>query len=197
MSNRSAENIIRSFGMANQLIIEELTKVQQVQKIDLGISDARTTHKEDSYYQQFDKAVRLEARSMAKHYEIFYCLEKSIRQIIIETMITQEGINWWISQRIPQSIGFEVNKRMKRDQETGMTIRSNEPIDYTTFGELSGIICQNWDIFGSLFSNQKAVERVLSNLNTLRGPIAHCGTLAEDEVLRLNLSVKDWFRTME
>jgi hypothetical protein len=35
------------------------------------------------------------------------------------------------------------------------------------------------------------------SLNTLRGPIAHCGLLAEDEVDRLKLSVKDWFRLLE
>jgi len=37
----------------------------------------------------------------------------------------------------------------------------------------------------------------MANLNTLRGPIAHCTLLAEDEVVRLRLSVRDWFRQME
>jgi hypothetical protein len=29
------------------------------------------------------------------------------------------------------------------------------------------------------------------------GPIAHCAPLAEDEVVRLRLSVRDWFRLMQ
>jgi hypothetical protein len=37
----------------------------------------------------------------------------------------------------------------------------------------------------------------MSNLSTLRNPIAHCTELAEDEALRLRLSMKDWFRQME
>jgi hypothetical protein len=31
-------------------------------------------------------------------------------------------------------------------------------------------------------------------LNMLRGPIAHCCPVSDDEVLRLQLTVKDWFR---
>ena len=37
----------------------------------------------------------------------------------------------------------------------------------------------------------------MTSLNMLRGPIAHCCPLADDEVLRLQLTVKDWFRLME
>ena len=59
------------------------------------------------------------------------------------------------------------------------------------------IITSNWDLFGSLFSSRKAVERIMANLNSLRGPIAHCSPLAEDEVLRLRLALRDWFRLME
>ena len=40
------------------------------------------------------------------------------------------------------------------------------------------------------------LENVLSRLNALRGPIAHCSILAEDEIVKLNLSVRDWFRLM-
>jgi Family of unknown function (DUF5343) len=37
----------------------------------------------------------------------------------------------------------------------------------------------------------------MTSLNVLRGPIAHCCPLAEDEVARLRLALKDWFRLME
>jgi hypothetical protein len=70
-------------------------------------------------------------------------------------------------------------------------------MDFTTFGELGEIIKANWDVFGGIFDSPKAVERVMANLNTLRAPIAHCSPLAPDEVLRLTLSVRDWFRLME
>ena len=45
--------------------------------------------------------------------------------------------------------------------------------------------------------SQKAFSKIMTSLNTLRAPIAHCCILAEDEVVRLKLAVKDWFRLME
>ena len=86
---------------------------------------------------------------------------------------------------------------MQRERDSGMTMRSEDQLDFTTFGELAEIIKANWSIFGSIFNSVKAVEKVMNSLNALRGPIAHCTILAEDEALRLRLSVRDWFRLME
>ena len=78
-----------------------------------------------------------------------------------------------------------------------MTPRSADLLDYTNFGELGEIIKANWVLFSDTFSDMKAVENTLARLNTLRGPIAHCSMLVEDEVMRLRLSLRDWFRLME
>lgn len=55
----------------------------------------------------------------------------------------------------------------------------------------------NWESFDAMFSSQKAFTKIMTSLNMLRGPIAHCCPLAEDEIVRLTLTVKDWFRLME
>jgi hypothetical protein len=86
---------------------------------------------------------------------------------------------------------------MQREIDSANTPRSSDPLDFTTFGELGEIIKSNWDVFGAIFTSPKAVEKVMASLNMLRGPVAHCSPLAEDEVLRLRLSVRDWFRLME
>jgi len=78
-----------------------------------------------------------------------------------------------------------------------VTLRSENEIDFTTFGELGEIVRSNWASFDALFSSEKAFTKIMTNLNVLRGPIAHCCPLSEDEVVRLRLSVKDWFRLME
>ena len=135
---------------------------------------------------------------MAKHYEVFYCLEKSIRALVSNTLETAEKAeHWWVLSRVPANVKTEVESRIQREVDTGMTRRSSDELDYTTFGELGVIITSNWDVFGGLFSSKKAVEKVMASLNSLRGPIAHCSPLAEDEVLRLQLTLRDWFRLME
>jgi hypothetical protein len=134
---------------------------------------------------------------MGQHYEVFYCLEKSIRRLIAQTLEAAEGAQWWDSGRIPPAIHADVAKRMQREVDSAVTVRSNQPIDFSNFGELGEIMKGNWALFGGIFDSQRAVERVIANLNTLRGPIAHCSLLAEDEILRLQLSMRDWFRLME
>lgn len=132
-----------------------------------------------------------------KNYELFYCLEKTIRTQISELLTDQFGEEWWNDKVVPQHIVGDVKNRIQREREAGITPRSFEPLDYTNFGELGEIIKKNWGIFASVFNNKKAVEKIMFNLNTLRNPIAHCSNLAEDEKLRLELSLRDWFRLGE
>jgi hypothetical protein len=189
---------IKAFGMTNQMLQEDLARLESALQIDLGSRAPAREPVEDVYYPQFDASVRKESALMAKHYEVFYCLEKSIRALVAETVAAAEGnANWWVSKRIPTNIQQEVASRIQKEVDAGMTRRSSEELDYSTFGELSVIIAANWDVFGGLFTSKKAVEKVMASLNSLRGPIAHCSALAEDEVVRLQLTVRDWFRLME
>jgi hypothetical protein len=152
---------------------------------------------DQDYYPQIDGAIRQEAADMAQYYEIFYSLENSIRNLIVETLVAAEPSGWWASGRVLPKIKADAEARMQKEVDSGVTPRSNEPIDFTNFGELGEIIKTNWDVFGGIFDSPRAVERVMANLNMLRGPIAHCSPLAEDEVVRLRLTVRDWFRLME
>jgi hypothetical protein len=180
------------------MLQEDLARLESALQIDLGHLPPIKEPVEDVYYPQFDASVRKESALMAKHYEVFYCLEKSIRALVSETVAAAEGsVSWWTSHRIPANIQGDVASRIQKEVDAGMTRRSTEELDYSTFGELSVIIAANWDVFGGLFTSKKAVEKVMASLNSLRGPIAHCCALAEDEVVRLQLTVRDWFRLME
>jgi predicted ATP-binding protein involved in virulence len=196
MNKKNITGLIQQFGMANQLAEVNLDTVEKKYNIDLGRA-SREEQLEESYFPQFDESVRKEASDMSRHYEVFYCLEKTIRSLISDTISEAEGANWWESGRVPPKLKNDVDNRIQRETDSAVTLRSDEPIDFTTFGELGELIKSNWDIFGSIFSSPRAVERVLANLNILRGPIAHCSKLAEDEIIRLELSLRDWFRLME
>lgn len=196
----SFEDKVKSFGMTNMLIESELSAIERKFNIILRESESDSSDIsdiEEAYFPQFSSELRLEAAKMAKNYEIFYCLEKTIRTQISEMLEEAEGVDWWNEDIIPPQIVADVKKRIKRERETGVTPRSTEPLDFTTFGELGEIIKKNWGLFASVFNEIKAVEKIMSSLNTLRNPIAHCTPLAEDEKLRLELSMRDWFRLGE
>lgn len=183
--------------MTSQLIEYELDKIEKKYGINLKRGHIKVVGVDDSYYPQIEQDIRSEAAKMAPRYEIFYSLEKTVRRLIADTLNAAEGPNWWQSDRIPPIIKTQAENVQKKEIDSAVTPRSDEPIDFCTFGELGEIIKLNWDRFASIFSSVKAVERVMSSLNTLRGPIAHCSPLADDEIVRLRLTVRDWFRLME
>jgi hypothetical protein len=188
------EDRIKLFGMSLALVERELDKVEKRLKLDLGryVAD----DKDDEYYPQFEVSYRDEAQSMSAHYEMFYCLEKSIRKLVADTLQSQEGALWWTTC-VPKNVMDNAERNKQRETDSGVTSRSESNLDYTTFGELGDVVRHNWKHFDSIFSSVNAFSKIMTSLNQLRGPIAHCCPLADDEVVRLRLTVRDWFRLME
>ena len=188
------DDMIRSFGMSGFLICDGLRQVEQEFGLELGHMPKPEVASAVAYYPQFEQSVRVEAADMSEHYEVFCCLEQAIRKLIVETLEESEGADWWNSARIPPDIKADVMSLVKKERDSGITPRSDNMIDYTTFGQLSGLITSNWDLFESTLKSKRAVDRVMANLNLLRGSIAHCCPMQEDEIDRLRLAVRDWFR---
>ncbi|MBS1903311.1 MAG: hypothetical protein JSS75_06385 [Bacteroidetes bacterium] len=195
MDKYEIESKVRLFSLANSLAENSLDKLEVDLNLDLGRKVPVETQQKD-YYLQFSHSFRQEAREMAVHYEVFYCLEKSIRSLIMQLMQEKYGSDWW-EEKVDPTIQKNVEDNIKREEDSGFTQRSELKIDYTTFGELSQIVNAKWEAFSDLFRNQRAFQKIMSSLNQLRGPIAHCCPLAADEVVRLEITVKDWFRLME
>ncbi len=192
----TTDNAFKLFGLNNLAIETSLRSIQNEFEVDLGKEKQQVADADDTYYPQFDARIRQEAACMGNHYEIFYCLEKSIRGLIAEKLTEANGADWW-EKCVPEVVKQSASRNMQREVDSGFTVRSDEPIDYTNFGELGEIIKSNWATFADTFNSQRAVEKVMSNLNLLRRPIAHCSLLAPDEVTRLQLRLRDWFRLME
>ncbi len=185
------EDRIKLFGMSHALVERELDKVEA--RLGIDLNRFAVDDKDEAYSPQFEETFRHEAHA---HYEMFYCLEKSIRKLVADTLQSQEGALWW-DKCVPKNVRDNADHNMKREIDSGVTLRSESNLDYTTFGELGDVVRQNWKHFDPIFSSEKAFTKIMTSLNQLRGPIAHCCPLAEDEVVRLQLTVRDWFRLME
>ena len=192
----SVTNTLRSFGMGNLLIYHEIRAVEARFGLNLQPKGRVGQDQENPYFARFEAELRKDAAMMARHYEVFYCLENSIRGFISDIMEGAFGPGWW-EEKVDPAVKDEARKNKTREEELGVAPRSDQAIDYVTFGQLGKIIEQNWDVFAGVLRNRQAVSRVMYSLNTLRGPIAHCSPLPEDEVVRLKLALQDWFRQME
>jgi len=184
------------YFMLNNLTIESaLRAAEKKTGLDFGHKQPEPSDQDHSYYPQFSEQVREEAERMAKNYVLFYSLENSIRDLIVDVLSEKHGEDWWSETGVvPEVVSKSAEGNQKKESGTGVTVRSDRLIDYTNFGELGEIIKSNWEDFGSILRDKRAVEKILANLNTLRASIAHCTALAPDEEVRLHLSLRDWFR---
>ena len=72
--NKDIEHTLKLFGMTNQMINEDLTVIESKYDLELNHTLDEATDKNEQYYSQFDRKVRQEAKSMSKHYELFYVI---------------------------------------------------------------------------------------------------------------------------
>ena len=186
---------LKLFQLNGQLAMSDLDQVESRFGYELGHRASSESVQLEGYYDQFDELLRAQAREMARHYELFYCVENFIRDTVCARLREVAGETWW-DDVVPQEVRENAARNRSKEEEAAITPRSDDMIDYTTFGELAKVIEANWDEFGDVFSNKKALVRVLGGLNLLRAPIAHCSPLADDEVSRLELGIKDLFRLM-
>ena len=69
--SKQALDRIKAFGMTNQMVTEDLSRIATLHGVELGHLPISAQTVEGVYYPQFDAAVRAEAAQMAKHYEVF------------------------------------------------------------------------------------------------------------------------------
>lgn len=165
-----------------------------LEKRGIEIGHARTL-KRDSLVDVdlFESDIFQAAKRMADFYVLYFSLENSIRRFIAGRLSEAHGSGWW-DLKVPGGVKSSVAEKQKKEKDTPMSIRSDDPLTYTNFGELIDILNANWADFSDTLRSQKAAQQILSQFNLVRNVIAHSVELNEDEILRLQLLLKDWFR---
>ncbi len=190
--NSEVEDQLTMMGMKNLLLEKELEKLE---KSGLEIGHLQTLKKDEPVdVELFEHDILEKAKKMANFYIHYFSLENSVRKLISDVLGEKYGINWW-DTKIPQTIQTNV-KTLQEDERnnSAMSIRSEDPLAYTNFGELIDIFIFNWVDFSDILRSKKAVQDTLSPLNKIRNVIAHSCELQDDEILRFNLLIKDWLR---
>ena len=129
------------------------------------------------------------AEMMAQYYIAAYCLENNIRRLIRDAL--SKHTDWW-KNKVPPKIQEYVEERQNEERETPRSMRSSDPLDYTTLGHLSNIIEVNWPDFADQIRSQEVMKQILGELNELRAIVAHSGILDQRERDRFDLCVRDW-----
>jgi hypothetical protein len=196
----SSEKEIELFVLKSAVITQSLRVAFTDQRVGnaRGALEAQADSLVAEYLRQVNFETLRDAERMSEFYKLFYALENDMRDLIESTMIDSAGRDWWTTA-VPQAVRENAQKNYDREAAEGLPPRSDRLIDYTTFGELGEIVRENWDVFSGMFSNatRNRVLRVINRLNLVRGPIAHCNFLPEEEAIRLKLAIRDWYKLME
>jgi HEPN superfamily Swt1-like protein len=180
---------LKVFGMQNLLLESDLARLES-SGIDLG--HVKTLKKDEVVdIELFDRDILQEAKKMADFYVLYYCLENTVRRLISERLIAKHGANWW-QTAVSEGIRTAVADKQQKEKETVLSIRSEDPLSYTNFGELIVIMEANWDSFSDTIRSRKAMQQTLSQFNYIRNVIAHSSELSESDVTRLKLLIHDW-----
>lgn len=161
-----------------------------------GIDTGLIQKTEDTVIEESDFSPILisRARNMSHVYEVFFCLENAVRDLIEERLSERIGDNWWETS-VPEKVQKSADGLRKKEEKNKYHAqRSSSLIGYTLFGNLGQIIIANWDNFSDLFPDQHWISSRFNDLELSRNIIMHTGILPEIEVGRIKSITRDWIR---
>lgn len=134
------------------------------------------------------------AKSMAIVYAATAAFENSIRGLIKTILLENLGENWW-----KLSVSEKIRKRAenRRDEEKKVkwhTQRGDDPIFYTTLGDLGNIIKTNFEKFEPYIQSAEWAASVFDVVERSRNVIMHSGTLGKEDIERLGINIRDWVK---
>ena len=146
--------------------------------------------------EDFSLDVRRNAMRALPAYLAFFCLENSVRELIMERLRENHGADWWEEEDlVPRQIRTRSEERHGKEGKARWHVRRGEhPIYYIDFGDLKNLIITNWQDFEDLLPDQNWVSTRLDELEASRNIIAHSNVLDERELERIRLYLDDWTR---
>ena len=169
-----------------------LDKVGRQRRRHFGSQDAAQLQQTLSF-DVLDSDLLADAQRMSVVYTAIHTFENTVRQLVLKAMAERNGAGWW--SKVPERIQKTVKTRMEEDAKFRWHgARGSSEINYCDFGDLSSIIVTNWDVFEDVVANLEWAKAVLSTLEKSRNIVMHAGVLANEDIERVGMNIRDWIR---
>lgn len=176
-----------------------LSRVQRIQNdiLDLShlgfsIDNFQKESKTRDILQSFPEKVLQESTEMSDCYQILYCFENDLRKIINDVMNESIGSDWW-DKCVRQSIKDDVTRNQTAEQNSVYYGRIDEPLYFTTLGDLKEIIADNYAHFENHFRSKRFVDELLFQINRLRVVVGHNCMLENMDIDTLKQNIERWY----
>lgn len=189
-----------TLSQTKDFVFRGLLSLDSLQQLESSGVYLRDSHKRlgsalaELTFAEFSAPIRDGAEKMARLYVAFFCFENSVRELVAQKLRDAHGDTWW-DTNVPQSIRSKVENRKKQEEKNKWhQPRSRANINYTDFGDMPGIILNNWALFEDMFDTQEWVKARFSDMEKARNVIAHNNVLEDAELERIRLYLQDWAR---
>lgn len=146
--------------------------------------------------EEFSVEARVKAKRMGRIYELLYCLENSMRELIERTLKESPDLGEWTDGI---EAGILANAKTREEQDEAARWhgpRGESILNYLDFPDLGAIILHRWDDFADLLGDRRWVEGYFREMNPTRRALAHTGDLTEFDVRRMEMRVQEWLRVV-
>jgi len=181
-----------SFVYKGVLTDASLDKVGRHRKRLFGLDEAARL-REALAFEMLDQDLLAEAQRMSVVYSAIHAFENAVREFVRRAMAEEYAEEWW--SKVPQKIQTKVVTRRDEDGKFRYHgTRGASEIMYCDFGDLSSIIVTNWSVFEDVLADMEWAKAVLNTLERSRNTVMHGGVLADEDMERVGMNIRDWIR---
>jgi hypothetical protein len=139
-------------------------------------------------------SVRASSLYMQRCYRLLFVMENVVREFVRE-VFEETDRDLWFERRASSAMKKKVEDRKETEEKNHWhTGRNADPIYYLDFGDLALLIQNHWSEFKDLIPTQSWAVSRLQDAERSRNVIAHTNVLSDEEVVRLEMHVRDWVR---
>lgn len=136
---------------------------------------------------------RNNALEMGRLYAVLHAFENEIRSLIRDTLEEQVGTDWWNKESVPKKVRENAESRQRTaEKDSWLEGAKADRLEFVDFGDLSGIIIQNWDYFKDMIPSQDWIRQRMTELEKARNFVAHNRMLLPTEFQRIYMYISDW-----
>jgi hypothetical protein len=135
---------------------------------------------------------------MQRCFRLLFVMENVIRDFISTTFAELETTgDDWFEKRASTPMKTKVaDRKAKEEANAWHTGRNQAPEFYLDFGDLALLITNHWAVFKDLLPDQHWVQSRMQEAERSRNVIAHTNVLAPEEIVRLEMYLRDWIRQL-
>lgn len=138
-------------------------------------------------------SVREGSLYMQRSYRLLFVLENVVREFVSDVLGEADTPDDWFEKRANQAMKKKVADRQATEARNQWhTGRNKHPLYYLDFGDLSLLMKNHWALFDDLLPGQTWAISRLEDAERSRNVIAHTNVLSDEEVVRLEMYVRDW-----